>query len=95
MAVGAVEALQKYGYNNGDKSEYIPVFGINGLPEAKKLIDQGMMAGTVIQDPREYADAVYAIGMNLVSDINPLNGTNYKFDETGKIVKIPYHKYIK
>jgi methyl-galactoside transport system substrate-binding protein len=95
MAIGTIETLQKYGYNKEDKSKYISVFGINGLPEADNLINQGVMAGTVIQDPREYANAVYTIGMNLVSDADPLSGTNYKFDETGKIIKIPYHRYTK
>ncbi len=79
MALGAVEALQKYGYNKGDNSKYIPVVGIGGLPEVKELINQGVMAGTIIQDPRNYAIAVYTVGMNLVSGTNPLNGTNYKF----------------
>lgn len=95
MAIGAIESLQKYGYNKGDNSKYIPVFGINGLPAAINLINQGAMAGTVIQDPSEYANAVYTVGMNLVSGINPLNGTNYKFDESGKIIKIPYYRYTK
>lgn len=94
MAVGAIETLQKLGYNKGDKSKYIPVFGINGLPEAINLINQGAMSGTVIQNPREYANAVYTVGMNLVSGTNPLAGTNYKFDETGKIIRIPYQRYI-
>lgn len=93
MAIGAIEALQKYGYNSGDKSKYIPVFGINSLPESEKLISQGAMAGTVIQDPFEYANTVYKVGMNLVSGIDPTSGTNYKFDETGKIIRIPYYKY--
>ena len=93
MAIGAIEALQKYGYNKGDNSKYIPVVGIRGLPEAKELIKQGAMAGTIIQDPRDYANAVYTVGMNLVSDANPLNGTNYKFDDTGNTIRIPYYSY--
>ncbi|EKQ54881.1 MULTISPECIES: substrate-binding domain-containing protein [Clostridium] len=95
MAIGALETLQKYGYNKGDKSKYIPTFGINGLPKALQLIDQGVMAGTVIQNPREYADAIYTVGMNLVSGLSPSSRTNYKFDETGKIIRISYHKYTK
>ena len=93
MAIGAVEALQKYGYNKGDNSKYIPVVGIGGLPEAKELIKQGAMAGTIIQDPRDYANAVYTVGMNIVSGTDPLNGTNYKFDDTGNTIRIPYYPY--
>ncbi|PRR80971.1 substrate-binding domain-containing protein [Clostridium vincentii] len=93
MAIGAIEALQTYGYNKGDNSKHIPVVGIGGLPKAKELIKQGAMAGTIIQDPRDYANAVYTIGMNLVSGTDPLNGTNYKFDDTGNTIRIPYYPY--
>ena len=51
MAIGAVEALQAYGYNKGDKSKNILVVGFDGLTEAKDLIDKGMMTGTIVQDP--------------------------------------------
>ncbi|MDR3598145.1 galactose ABC transporter substrate-binding protein [Clostridium sp.] len=88
MAIGAVEALQQYGYNMGDKAKTIPIYGINGRPEAQELIKKGFMAGSIPQNPRAYADAIYTIGMNLVSGNNPLEGTNYKFDETGAIVRI-------
>ena len=95
MAIGAIEALQKYGFNKGDNSKYIPVVGVGALPEAKELINQGIMTGTVIQDPRAHANAIYAVGMNLVSGNDPLDGTNYKFDETGITIKIPYYEYVK
>lgn len=49
MAIGAIEALQKYGYNKEDKSKYIPVFGIDGIPAAKDLINKGVMTGTVFR----------------------------------------------
>ncbi|MDR3593781.1 galactose ABC transporter substrate-binding protein [Clostridium sp.] len=94
MAIGAIEALQKYGYNTGDKTKYVPVFGIDGIQEAKDLIDKGIMAGTVIQDPNETTEALYTVGMNLVYNRNPLENTNYKFDNTGVTIEIPYHEYI-
>lgn len=50
MAIGAIKALQKYGYNSKDKSKYVQVVGIDGLPEAKVLVNNGVMAGTVLQD---------------------------------------------
>lgn len=95
MAIGAIKSLQKYGYNKGDNSKYIQVVGVDALPEAKELIKQGAMTGTVIQDSNDHANAIYTIGMNLVSDASPLNGTNYKFDETGIVVKLPYYEYSK
>ena len=82
-------------FNKGGDSKYIPVVGVGGLPEAKELIDQGIMTGTVIEDLRTQANAIYAVGMNLVSGNNPLDGTNFKFDETGVTIKVPYHEYVK
>lgn len=95
MAIGAIKALQKYGYNTGDNSKYIPVVGIDALPEAQALIKQGAMTGTVIQDPQISSNAIYTIGMNLISGNPPLDGTNYKFDETGIVVELPFSEYLK
>lgn len=76
MAIGTIEAIQGYGYNTVDKSRYIPVVGVGGIKEAKELVDKGIMAGTVIQDTKELVDDVYAIGMNLINNVSPLNNTN-------------------
>ena len=93
MAIGAIETLQKYGYNKGDKSKYIPVVGVDAIPEAQELIKQGIMTGTVVQNTRAYANAIYAVGKNMISSNNPLSETDYTFDETGKIIKLPYYIY--
>jgi methyl-galactoside transport system substrate-binding protein len=95
MAVGAVEALQEYGYNKGDKTKTIPVVGIDGMPAAKNLIQKGFMVGTVVVDPHDLAEALYSIGMNLASGKPPLENTNYKFDDTGLTVHLTYKEYIK
>jgi len=95
MAVGAVEALQKYGYNKGDKETTIPVVGIDGMPAAKELIQKGFMAGTAVVDPHDLVEALYCIGMNLASGSHPLENTNYKFDNTGFTVHLVYKEYTK
>jgi methyl-galactoside transport system substrate-binding protein len=95
MAIGAIQALQAYGYNSGVQSRQIIVVGGNGVPEALELINNGFMTGTVIQDAPEMAKALYSIGINLALDKNPLEGTTYKFDETGITIRLPYTKYIK
>lgn len=94
MAIGAIEALQKYGYNLGDPSKTITVVGVDGIPTAQELIRKGEMAGTVVQDAPAMAEACYLIGMNLVSERPPLEGTLYKFDDTGVSVRIPYKEFI-
>ncbi|AQR95648.1 galactose ABC transporter substrate-binding protein [Clostridium saccharoperbutylacetonicum] len=93
MAIGAVEALQTYGYNTGDLSKTIVVVGIDGMPEAIELINKGEMEGTVSQDPRDTAEALYTVGMNLFSNKTPTEGTNYKLDKMGVTILLPYQEY--
>jgi len=92
-AIGAIEALQKYGYNLGDKSKTIPVVGIEALPEAQELIKKGYMLGSVFHNPRTMADAIYNVGMNLVSGKNITEGTNYKIDPSGIIIPLEFKIY--
>ena len=94
MEIGAIESLQAVGYNNGDKERTILVVGVDAIPEAIDLIKKGFMTGTVIQDARGMADALYICGMNLAAKKNPLEGTKYKFDDTGVTIRIPYQRYI-
>jgi methyl-galactoside transport system substrate-binding protein len=95
MAIGAVQALQKYDYNKGDKLKSIPVVGVDGVPEAKELVSKGFMLGTASQNTADVANAIYTVGMNLVYDRNPVEGISipYKLDETGVAVFIPYEAY--
>lgn len=95
MAIEAVEALQKYGYNKGEKSKNIAIVGIDGLPEAKSLIDKGFMAGTVIQDPKVLAEVFYNVGMNLVNNLRATENTNYNVVDGEIIVPFPYEEYVK
>lgn len=90
MAIGAIEALQKYGYNKGDPSKTITVVGVDGLKQAQELVKEGYMAGTVIQYPKVMAQALYLCGMNLVAGRSGTYGTDYKFDSTGVAIRIPY-----
>lgn len=89
MALGAIEALQSYGYNLGDKEKNIAVVGVEGLPESQKLISEGLMLGTIFQDPKAMAEALYTIGMNMVQGRDAIEGTNYQFDQTGVAIRIP------
>ena len=93
MAIGAVQALQKYGYNSGNNSQLIPVVGLDGVSEAKELVSKGIMLGTASQETADMANAIYTVGMNLVYDRNPVEGVPYKLDETGVAVFLPYQEY--
>ncbi len=93
MAIGAIEVLQANGYNKGDKDKTITVTGVDGIPKAIELIKEGVMAGTIIQDAKGQAEALYIVGMNLAEHKNPIEGTKYKFDDTGVSIRIPYKQY--
>lgn len=95
MALGAIEALQTYGYNKGDQSKNIIVVGIDRTKEAKDLIDKGFMTGTVGHEPRTIAETIYNVGLNLFSGKDPLQGTNYKSEDNGIEVRIPSEEYKK
>ena len=94
MAIGAIEALQEQGYNLGDSFKYIPVVGINGIATAIELINKDVMEGTILQDPKALGDALYKVGLNLAEKKEPFQDTNYKFDDTGVALRIPYPETI-
>ncbi len=58
MAEGVVAALRDKGYNNGGDSKVIPVFGVDATDNAKNLIKEGAMTGTVKQDAEGMAAAI-------------------------------------
>ena len=47
MAEGAIAALQNVGYNNGEGTTIIPVFGVDATDSAKALIKAGNMTGSI------------------------------------------------
>ena len=64
MALGAILALQAEGYNlpdAQDKSKFIPVVGIDGLPAALDAVERGTMIGTVFNDYNSTADVMVRI----------------------------------
>jgi methyl-galactoside transport system substrate-binding protein len=95
MAVGAVKALQEFGYNKGDNTKNIPVFGIDAIPESLEFIKKGYMSGTVLQDPNVMAEAFYKIIMHLEGKEDLDCGKEYKCDESGRIIQLPFKEYMR
>lgn len=94
MAIGAVKALQEYEYNKGDKSKTIPVVGVDVTPTAKEFIEKEYMLGSVYQDARGYAEALYACGMNMIQGKRPIEGTKYTLDDTFVSIRLPHKGYF-
>jgi methyl-galactoside transport system substrate-binding protein len=91
MAFGALASIQAAGFNtNGKESDmYIPVIGIDALPEALDKIKSGEMIGSVLQDARSQGVAIVKIAQNLAAGKGPVEGLEYTLDEA-KAVRIPY-----
>ncbi len=66
MALGVLSVLQKHGFNqNAGDDKFIAVVGIDGLPDALSAIDQGVMAGTVLNDHELYADIIFDLSVQI------------------------------
>ena len=93
MALGAFQSIEAAGFNEkGAESEkYIPVIGIDALPEALEKIRSGEMMGSVLQDASTQGTLIVEIAQNLINGKEPLDGTGFKFDTDGsKAVRVPY-----
>ena len=94
MAIGAVKALQKYGYNKGDNTKIIPVVGMDIIPESLDFIKKGYMLGTALQDSDVMAETFYEIIIHMVRKTHLDCTREYKCDESGRIIELPFKEYI-
>jgi methyl-galactoside transport system substrate-binding protein len=82
MAMGAVEALK------ANKREELPVFGVDALAEALVLIEEGKMAGTVLNDAPNQGQATFDLALNLANGKEATEGTEWEMQD--KAVRVPY-----
>jgi methyl-galactoside transport system substrate-binding protein len=94
MAMGAIAALSSVGYNLEGGGKFIPVVGVDATDQAVDAINKGIMSATVKQDGEAMGNAVSAIALNMIAGKDPLSGTNYKYDDSGIAVRIPYSPYL-
>lgn len=87
MASGAVSSLEKEGYFTGDK--FMPVIGVDAIPEVITLIENGKMIGTVLNDAVNQGKAVIDLAVNLANGKDAAEGTDWKIDDK-KALRIPY-----
>ncbi|OEJ14768.1 galactose ABC transporter substrate-binding protein [Brachyspira hampsonii] len=89
MALGALKSIQKQGYNIGDSNKFIPIVGVDAIPEIIEEIKKGTVVGTVLQSPKDQAKAVVDMVINAANGKDVLSGTEYKLDDV-KAVRVPY-----
>ena len=95
MAEGAISALNAAGYNTGNGSPAIPVFGVDATEAAVALIRDGKMAGTVRQDADGMANALALLAANAAEGKALMDGTGeLQVDDTVRKIRIPYAKYF-
>ncbi|WP_418963778.1 galactose/glucose ABC transporter substrate-binding protein MglB [Cetobacterium sp.] len=82
MAMGAVEALKANGRAK------TPVFGVDALAEVLVMVENGDMAGTVLNDGMNQGQATYEIAKNLAQGKSPSEGTKWELKD--KILRVPY-----
>ena len=74
MAEGCIRSLQTVGYNLPEnKNKNIPVFGVDATASARKLISEGSMTGTIVQDPDEMANCILLIAQNIQNSVDLLS----------------------
>ena len=89
MALGALKKKKKQGYNIGDAAKFIPIVGVDAIPEVIEEIKKGTVVGTVLQSPKDQAKAIVDMLLNVANEKDVLDGTEYKLDDV-KAVRVPY-----
>ena len=99
MAEGAIASLQEKGYNTGD-GHVVPVFGVDATDNAKALIAEGAMTGTIKQDAQGMAAAVSQAAKAIVEGAAPaealagLNDERFSLDaECASKLYVAYAPY--
>jgi methyl-galactoside transport system substrate-binding protein len=87
MALGAISSLQAEGYFEGDK--FMPVVGVDAIPDALSKIEEGVMVGSVLNDAANQGKATMDLALNVAQGKDVLEGTSWELDEN-KAVRVPY-----
>jgi methyl-galactoside transport system substrate-binding protein len=90
MALGAINALKDINYFS---DKFIPVVGIDGMPEAIQAINDDSMLGTVSQEAEKQGKALFDICYTLACGKN-INSAGWGITE-GKYIYIPLQKMLK
>lgn len=90
LALGAVRALNEHGYNDGSNGKYIPVFGIDAIPQALKAISDGTLTGTVINDAESMAETIVKLAISDEYQSKRLSKEIGYFINQNHTINIPY-----
>ena len=98
MALGALSAVEAAGFNTDgeESSKYIPIYGIDALPEILSKIESGEITGSVLQDAKTQGQTIVKMAENLTSGKNAVDGIEgVEVEEEAKAVRVPYQAITK
>ena len=98
MALGALSAVEVAGFNTDgeESSKYIPIYGIDALPEILSKIESGEITGSVLQDAKTQGQTIVKMAENLTSGKDAVDGIEgVEMEEEAKAVRIPYQAITK
>lgn len=98
MALGALSAVEAAGFNTDgeESSKYIPIYGIDALPEILSKIESGEITGSVLQDAKTQGQTIVKMAENLTSDKDAVDGIEgVETEEEAKAVRVPYQAITK
>lgn len=98
MALGALSAVEAAGFNTDgeESSKYIPIYGIDALPEILSKIESGEITGSVLQDAKTQGQTIVKMAENLTSGKDAVDGIeDVEVEEEAKAVRVPYQAITK
>lgn len=98
MALGALSAVEAAGFNTDgeESSKYIPIYGIDALPEILSKIERGEITGSVLQDAKTQGQTIVKMAENLTSGKDAVDGIEgVEVEEEAKAVRVPYQAITK
>lgn len=98
MALGALSAVEAAGFNTDgeESSKYIPIYGIDALPEILSNIESGEITGSVLQDAKTQGQTIVKMAENLTSGKDAVDGIEgVEVEEEAKAVRVPYQAITK
>ena len=98
MALGALSAVEAAGFNTDgeESSKYIPIYGIDALPEILSKIESGEITGSVLQDAKTQGQTIVKMAENLTSGKDAVDGIEgVEMEEEAKAVRVPYQAITK
>lgn len=97
MALGALQSIETAGFNvkGTDSDKYIPVIGIDALPEMLDKIESGEVIGSVLQDAKTQGQTIVQMASNLANGKDVMDGIDLKMESGAKAVRVPYQAIVK